>query len=313
MVERWALRRAAIKLLRDNIRLKRGEKIVLVTDRKNDPIYSALKQAATELGGAVREQRIRAGRQHSAPIPEARKVLLWADVVLAPVDSSITHSHETVEAMKRGLRGASMPAIYPGLFVKAMDCDAKAVDAADTRIRKALKAAREVRITSPGGSDFTLYVKDRRVGDNGSDLWNPGSVTNIPFGEVFVAPVETKGDGRIVFDSWKAPPHRGSVWIRNGKIVKCDAGARKYVNYLKRAGRCGLVIAELGFGTNPAFKKPIGNVLQDEKIFGSVHVAFGQNVSMGGKNRCGVHEDVIIMRPTVRVDERLVLAEGKMI
>jgi len=312
MTTRERLHRAAIKLLRDNIRLKRGEKVVLITDRRADPIYSALKQASVELGGVVREQRIRAGRQHSAPIPEAREALLWADVVLAPVDSSITHSHETVEAMKKGLRGASMPGIYPALFAKALSVDAGRVDKANEKITKALKGAGEVRITSPSGSDFALCVKGRKVGDNGSDLSGKGSVTNIPFGEVFVAPVETKGKGRIVFDSWKAP-RKGSVWIKGGRIVKWDAGARKYADYLKKAGRCGLVIAELGFGTNPAFKKPIGNVLQDEKIWGSVHMAFGQNVSMGGKNKCGVHEDVIIMKPTVRVDGRPVLAEGKMI
>ncbi len=322
LVERWALRRAAVKLLHDNIRLRRGERVVLVTDRRNDPVYSALLQAAVELGGVVREQRIRTGRLHSSPIPEARKSLLWADVLLAPVESSITHSNETVEAMKKGLRGASLPGIYPELFVKALRADAREVEQANKKIMRALKGAREVRVVSPSGSDFALFVKGRKARDNGPDLSRKGAVTNIPFGEVFVAPVEARGGGRIVFDSWRANGRvegrsrtslGGMILFKRGKIVGWDSGGKKYVDYLRKAGPRGLVIAELGFGTNPAHKKPVGNVLHDEKIYGSVHVAFGQNVSLGGKNKCGVHEDVVIMNQTAWVDGKKILDRGKII
>ncbi|MCX6767266.1 MAG: aminopeptidase [Candidatus Micrarchaeota archaeon] len=316
MVEKQVLKRAAVKLLRENIKLKRGEKVVLVTDRHGDPIHSALLQAATELGGVIREQRIRAGRQHSSPIPEARKTLLWADVLLAPVDSSITHCDETVAAMKKGLRGASMPGIYPELFAKLLTADAEKVAWTNEKIVNALRGAREVRITSPSGSDFTLSVEGRRPGRNGPDLSRKGSVTNIPFGEVFVAPVENRGDGSIVFDAWHLVRGKicsGAIAIKKGRIAGWDPGAKPYVDYLRKAGSCGFTIAELGFGTNPAHKKPVGNVLHDEKIYGSAHVAFGQNVSFGGRNRCGVHEDVVILKPTVWVDGEKAVDKGKII
>jgi len=306
------LRRAALKLLREHIRLKKGERVVLLTDRRNDPVYAALLRASADLGATIREQRIRSGRQHSAPIPEAREALLWADVVLAPVDASITHSPETILAEKKGLRGISMPGIYHGLFVKSLQADGEKIRRAGKKLMRALKGAREVKITSPSGSDFTLSIKGRKATEFGTDLSKKGTVYNVPFGEVFVAPLETEAQGRIVYDSVNVV-RKGALTVKDGRIVAWDKGAKHYVDYLKKAGPCGLVIAELGLGTNPAFKKPIGNVLQDEKILGSVHVAFGQNVSMGGKNKCGVHEDAIIMRPTVRVDGRLVLAEGKMI
>lgn len=311
MVSRCELKRVAIKLLRNNIGFKRGEKIVLITDRRNDPIYSALYEASIELGGIVCEQRIRTGRQHSSPIPEARASLLWADIVLAITDASITHSAEIVEAAKRGLRGASMPEIWPELFVKALSGNAGKVDSANKKIMNALKGARKVRITSPAGSNFTLSIKGRRIVDNGPDLSNKGSVTNIPFGEVYLAPLETQGGGQIVFDNWKNI--KGSILLKRGRITGWDSQGKKYVDYLRKAGQCGLVIAELGFGTNAAHRKPMGNILHDEKICGSVHVAFGQNVSFGGKNRCSVHEDAVILKPTVWIDSKKVIEQGKII
>jgi leucyl aminopeptidase (aminopeptidase T) len=54
----------------------------------------------------------------------------------------------------------------------------------------------------------------------------------------------------------------------------------------------------------------VGNILYDEKIAGTVHLAFGMNTSLGGKNACGAHEDVVLLKPTVLVDDRPLLERG---
>ena len=64
----------------------------------------------------------------------------------------------------------------------------------------------------------------------------------------------------------------------------------------------GFVLAEFGIGTNKSHAKPIGNILHDEKIFGTIHLAFGNNVSFGGKNKSSVHNDIILINPTVLID-----------
>jgi leucyl aminopeptidase (aminopeptidase T) len=69
-------------------------------------------------------------------------------------------------------------------------------------------------------------------------------------------------------------------------------------------------VAELGIGTND--KALItGNVLEDEKAIGTVHIAFGDNKSMGGKIRVASHLDGVIMDPTVYVDGNLIMKDGK--
>jgi leucyl aminopeptidase (aminopeptidase T) len=100
------------------------------------------------------------------------------------------------------------------------------------------------------------------------------------------------------------------LWVKGGRIVKWNKAGAIYVNNQRKAGPCGLLIIELGIGTNPAHKKPIGNVLHDEKIHGSVHIAFGG----GGRIRqCPIHEDVVILRPTVTVDGRIILKDGRFV
>jgi leucyl aminopeptidase (aminopeptidase T) len=66
-------------------------------------------------------------------------------------------------------------------------------------------------------------------------------------------------------------------------------------------------IAEFAFGTNPC-----GNILlATEKAYGTSHVAIGQNTWLGGKNECSIHWDFVIDRPTVTIDDKPVLKNGK--
>ena len=70
-------------------------------------------------------------------------------------------------------------------------------------------------------------------------------------------------------------------------------------------------IAELGIGTNP---KAIitGNILEDEKVLGTAHIAFGKNSSFGGKVDVPIHIDGVFNKPTIYVDKKLIIDDGKL-
>ena len=59
--------------------------------------------------------------------------------------------------------------------------------------------------------------------------------------------------------------------------------------------------------------KIIGNVLEDEKVLGTVHVAVGDNSTFGGKCECGIHMDGIIKNPTLIVGKNTILEDGKLV
>ena len=84
------------------------------------------------------------------------------------------------------------------------------------------------------------------------------------------------------------------------------------VGHFLAAKLVGVWPEEFGIGMNPA-SKIIGNVLEDEKKLGTVHVAFGDNSTFGGNVKCGIHIDGIILKPTVVInDEKTILEKGEL-
>jgi aminopeptidase len=71
-------------------------------------------------------------------------------------------------------------------------------------------------------------------------------------------------------------------------------------------------VAELGIGTNGR-ARPSGNVLEDEKILGSCHVAFGASAAIGGTVQVPVHLDCVVMKPDVSVDGEQFVREGALL
>ena len=94
--------------------------------------------------------------------------------------------------------------------------------------------------------------------------------------------------------------------------IKGGSEAKQLIALLEPHGKDGRNVAEFGIGTND---KAIlsGNILEDEKVMGTVHIAFGDNKSMGGSVRVASHLDGLIKEPTVWFDDRMIMKEGKFI
>ncbi len=287
-----ALVRASTRLFRECFRLKKGERVAIVVDGKSR-IAGALEIAALKLGAKIAGTvKLSPSRAHSSPIPSASKIFARADIVAAPTAKSISHSPQTREARKRGTRFATMPSITEELFVKAMDADFATIRKNCARLKKILDKATIVRVVSPNGTDMTLDVSERKFESDDGVLWKRGKLCNVPFGEVCTAP--TNANGTIVPNSMRhSAKIGGKIFVQNGRIVGAIGGAKSFVTHLDKFGKCARVVGELGVGTNPAFKKSVGLILQDEKIAGSSHVAFGASCCYR-TNSCGVHEDVVV-------------------
>jgi aminopeptidase len=154
-----------------------------------------------------------------------------------------------------------------------------------------LESAREIRIEAEG-ADLTLSVKGR--------TWvNSDGRRNMPSGEVFTGPHERSANGRIRFDVPSSPagvPVSGvELVFRDGEVV--EARADQGDDYLQRALRTddgARFLGELGIGTNFGITRPVGTILFDEKIGGTVHLALGRSYpETGGKNESALHWDLI--------------------
>ena len=124
---------------------------------------------------------------------------------------------------------------------------------------------------------------------------------------------ETKSNGTVVFDGCFAPigflKKPVTLHVKKGRITRIT-GNRSLQAIFSKYGMRERVLCELGIGTNPS-AKITGNVLEDEKRLGSIHLAFGNNLGFGGRNKARIHLDGVIKKPTIYIDETLIIKKGK--
>lgn len=124
-------------------------------------------------------------------------------------------------------------------------------------------------------------------------------LNNYPDGEVFTSPVEDSANGEIYFDFPAIyrgnEAHKIHLKLENGKVVEAHAEkGEEFLNAMLDMDEGGRFVGEIAIGTNDRIKDVTGNILFDEKIGGSIHMAVGSSYpETGGKNVSGLHWDII--------------------
>ena len=309
---------AARIAVNDCMAVKAGESVLVITDEPARSIGYALWEAAIEAGAEAMITEITPRESNGEEPPEAVAGLMKAvDVVLIPTSKSLSHTDSRREASKAGVRIATLPGITEDMMIRTLNTDFNQIAEKSNRLAEILSAGTNVRVTSPKGTDINLVLESRDGHPDTGLNHSPGDFSNLPAGEAYAAPLEGKSGGTVVMDGSMA-----GVGILEGEVIKIKVeegyaveisggeAAEKLDSIMKPHGKDAYNLAELGIGTHD--KALItGNVLEDEKVLGTVHIAFGDNKSMGGVIRVASHLDGVIMRPTVEVDGEVIMREGE--
>jgi leucyl aminopeptidase (aminopeptidase T) len=176
---------------------------------------------------------------------------------------------------------------------------------------KKLSAAVRIEITNPAGTKVSLNVEGRPFYTDTIIDWETMKWMNLPTGEVIVAPVEDSLEGTLVCDMavggigpLKAPV---KLTVRNGRVEDSfseDLSTLERIRDSFNTDDWSSVIGEFAFGINKKARF-VEEFLEAEKMFGTVHIAFGNNSDMpGGKNKSKNHMDFLISKPTVKVFDK---------
>ncbi|HPK09763.1 MAG TPA: aminopeptidase [Saprospiraceae bacterium] len=179
------------------------------------------------------------------------------------------------------------------------------------RIVDYLNQCNEIRYSN-AKTDIKFSVKNR--------LWiNSDGKNNMPSGEVFTGPIEDSVNGVVHFDYpaiYKGHDVQDiTLWVENGEVVRWDASRGmdilNEVFSIEGARKFG----EVAIGTNYGIQQSTKNILFDEKIGGSIHMAVGQSyIQTGGKNQSVVHWDMISNMKDggeIHADGKLIYKDGK--
>jgi leucyl aminopeptidase (aminopeptidase T) len=206
---------------------------------------------------------------------------------------------------------------YSESFWRSLDLDYGVLRERGARVAGLLRGASEVRITSPKGTDVSMAVEGRPLDLDVGVVTAEAPLTNLPAGEVCLAPIETSANGVVVFDV----AFLDGRWVEDLEVeftggvacgVRAVRGLDLFNDTIAGASGAGNIIGELGIGLNHEVTAPCGNMLLDEKILGTIHIAVGENTMLGGANDSSLHWDLLVMNPTVTVDGRTLLAGGEL-
>jgi leucyl aminopeptidase (aminopeptidase T) len=293
--------------------VKPGEEVVVVVDATTRSIGEALRTRATGAGAdavlAVMDEREIDGSEPPRPIAGA---LRECDVFIAPTRRSLSHTIARRQATEAGARGTTMPGVTEDMLARVMAVDFTTMAARSNAVAAVLGNGSQARVTCPRGSDLTLDLTGRPGMADDGDLTAPGAFGNLPCGEGFIAPVG--GEGTMVASSLASiglSAEPTVLTVAGGRIASAEGGAGpEFLRRLMAHGELGANLAELGVGTNDRARLT-GEVLEDEKILGTVHVAFGASAGIGGTVTVPVHLDAVILDATLEVDGLKVLDAGR--
>ena len=309
------LERAVETVVGQCLGVQAGEDVVIVVDRSTESLGAALRQAAARQGAdpvlAVMEPREVDGQEPPAAVAAALAV---AQVFIAPTRRSLSHTRARKAATEAGARGATLPGVTEDMLARLMACDFAAMAARSRAVAELLDAADEAHVSCPLGSDMTFDLRGRRGISDDGDLTAAGAFGNLPCGEGFISPLA--GEGTLHTRSLASLGLAGApveLQVSDGRLAQAmgERGER-WAALLDAAGEQGRNLAELGVGTNERATLT-GNILEDEKMLGTVHVAFGASAGIGGTVSVPVHLDCLVEDATLDVGSTRVLDAGRFV
>ena len=216
----------------------------------------------------------------------------WVDIVFANSSARVGHC----------------PGITKSMMIEGpMNIDYEKMVAIANKMTNSFENAKQVHITAPGGTNIILYIENRGF-QTDVQLIGEHRFVNLPCGEIWCGPEESKGDGLIACDGSIGDIGKLDkplmIFLEKGKIINIESDDKKLVEAVEKLLNIddeARILGELGIGFNPGAKLS-GIMLEDEKALQTAHIAFGNNEDMdGGQNKSKTHRDFLFYKPTMEV------------
>ncbi len=296
------------------LNLKNEDNVLVVTDEFTRNIGEAFYDAAKGYGCTARLYLLPEKDRPLLEIPAEMSELAIGKTIV--INAFKGFGDETPFRMKWGnsilatksIRLGHGAGITKSMMIEGpMNIDyEKMVDISDKLI-KSFENAKKVHVSAPGGTNIVLYIEDRPFSTDVKITKVP-YFANLPCGEIWCGPIESKGDGIIVCDGSIGDIGKVrrplKIAVKNGKILSIESDNKKLVEEVEKLislDEEARIVGELGIGINPGANLS-GILLEDEKALQTAHIAFGNNEEMeGGQNRSRTHRDFLFYKPTITV------------
>ncbi len=297
--------RRIVVALKKCLHIRKDDSVLIVTDTIKRGLAKRFELAARALSNKVKTITMKPTGQHGMEPPSnVAKEMMKHDVIIAVTRWSITHTNARKAARKKGARIASLPNFTENM-IDALGIDYNRLESTSNRLAKLLMKGKRAHITTPYGTNVKFYLNKHVFMETPKE-----GFFNMPLGEVCVAP--SKMHGILVFNSYQDLIKKPTkMIINNNRITDFESSHNgRIIKKILSADSKARYAAEFGIGTN--YKaKIIYNILQDEKVIGTCHIAFGTNINFHGRNKSKVHIDLMLLKPTIKIDGKIIMEKGR--
>jgi 2,5-dihydroxypyridine 5,6-dioxygenase len=312
----------AEKVARQVLALKPGETVCILRDTEDasrpfaEIISTAVRRAGAEPVSMIIVPRTVGGQE----LPEtAAGAFLRSSAVINLTQWPITHSRAASAALGAGTRTCNLRGFNDGMLESpGVTTDYEVVRRNALAVDALLEQAREIRFTTSDGCDLTMKLCGRKGKAQTGFADEPGKFSGLPDGESTVAPLEGSTQGCIVnpyiIDKIGQVDEPFRMEIKDGWIVTVEGGkqARQLLELFEKSdANARRFASQFALGMNPDCRI-FPDTKEVSKRLGTLHVALGDNISLGGAVQCGLHIDIVILNPTVWLDGKIVLENGKL-
>jgi len=295
----------------------KAEDVLIVSDRKYDKtIIDAVVLAARNRGARPIVLTIDTDTLSEVSFPEPALASMRTSDLILLCTHTLLPQNVRRKAIEAGGRLISMSGVSREIVKRCFDADYEELSKVTKLLAGSLQSAREVTFHTKAGTELSVQLSRRKPVYLDGIAKTGGQLTALPAGVVAVSPLEGTANGILTIDASVAGI--GMVGssiqcvIEDGRIIDISGGteAKRFRRLLSEGGDSGFCIAEVGAGTNPGAKYS-GNLLEDERVYASGHIGFGDNIRLGGTVSSKVHIDSTMKRPRICVDGREVINLGK--
>ncbi|HET9120834.1 MAG TPA: aminopeptidase [Solirubrobacterales bacterium] len=310
------LDRAVRAVVRECLGVRDGEEALVICNPATQRVGERLREEGIDAGADTALTVISERPSHGAEPPRTvAEAMTVADVIMAPTIQSLSHTAARKRATDAGARCATLPGVTEEMLARVMSADMEGLRRKGHAVAEVLDRASEARMTDANGTDLRLDLSGREAIPDAGELTEPGAFGNLPCGEGFISPAGA--DGTLVIDGSLAGiglvEEPVELVVEGGHLTSARGGqGMAFMELLTVHGDDATNIAELGVGTN---ERAIltGEILEDEKIAGTCHIAFGASAGIGGTVQVPVHLDCIVMKPTLELDGEAIVRDGELL
>ncbi len=293
--------------------VKKGERVLILIDTSKENIGRALFEAVQEVRAEPIIVKILPRKSNNEEPPQpVVEIMKHVDVIIVATEFSLTHTEARRVASRAGARIATLPGVTEEIF-ETLSTDFKEVEKKMKKIYWSVRNCKELKIETKLGTDLSLNTNGREwITEDTGICTEHGRLTNLPAGEIFIAPNEDSANGTIVVDGSFGEKLQKPLRIIIKDGYAEEAEDKEVEKQLAKKGKLSRAVSEFGIGLNPK-AKITGIALQDKKVLGTCNIGFGDNFAIGGEIKCGMQAIAVIKQPTVKVDGRVILEEGKLV